>query len=64
MNMAKKDEKTMQPTEVKRMYKNRVALPDDTKAKVVEVMNKKLASALDMYTQAKYAHWKVKGMNF
>ena len=47
-----------------RMYKNRVALPDDTKKKVVEIMNKKLASALDMYTQAKYAHWNVKGMNF
>ncbi len=61
--MAKKDEKT-QPTEVKRMYKNRVALPDDTKAKVVEVMNKTLAASLDMYSQAKYAHWNVKGMNF
>ena len=46
------------------MYKNRVALPDDVKAKVVEVMNKKLASSLDMYAQAKFAHWNVKGMNF
>ena len=64
--MAKDKEvkKDMQPTTVKRMYKNRVALPDDVKAKTVEVMNSKLASALDMYTQAKYAHWNVKGMNF
>src|ERR1700760_2043503 len=53
-----------QPTTVTRMYKNRVALPDDTKRKVVEVMNKKLASSLDMYSQAKFAHWNVKGMNF
>lgn len=59
-----KDEKKTQPTEVKRMYKNRVALPDDTKEKVVEVMNKTLAASLDMYSQAKYAHWNVKGMNF
>ncbi len=57
-------EKGMQPTSVKRMYKNRVALPDDTKTKVVEVANKRLASALDMYSQAKFAHWNVKGMNF
>ena len=62
--MAKKDEKTMQPTTVKRMYKNRVALPEDTKAKVVEIMQTKLAASLDMYSQAKYAHWNVKGMNF
>ena len=47
-----------------RMYKNRVALPDDVKKKVVDIMNGKLAASLDMYSQAKYAHWNVKGMNF
>lgn len=54
----------MSPKTVKRMYKNRVALPDDTKKQVCEIMNVKLAAALDTYTQAKYAHWNVKGMNF
>ena len=49
---------------VKRMYKNRVALPDDVKEKVVEIMNVSLAGSLDMYSQAKYAHWNVKGVNF
>ncbi len=49
---------------VTRMYKNRVALPEDVKRNVVEIMNKTLAAALDMYSQAKYAHWNVKGMNF
>ena len=58
------DKKTMEPTTVKRMYKNRVDLPDDVKTKVVEVMQPKLAAAFDMYSQAKYAHWNVKGMNF
>ncbi len=58
--MAKKDDlKT-----VKRFYKNRVALPDDVKQKVVEAMNVTLAASLDMYSQAKYAHWNVKGVNF
>ena len=54
----------MDPKTVKRMYKNRVALPDDVKEKVCDVMNVKLAAALDTYTQAKYAHWNVKGVNF
>lgn len=61
--MAKSD-KGMEPTKVKRMYKNRVALPDDVKTKVCEVANLKLAASLDMYSQAKFAHWNVKGMNF
>ena len=46
------------------MYKNRVDLPDDTKKKVVEAMQPTLASASDMYSQAKFAHWNVKGDNF
>ena len=47
-----------------RMYKNRVALPDDVKEKVVEIANERLAAALDLYSQAKFAHWNVKGLNF
>ncbi len=47
-----------------RMYKNRVALPDDVKEKNVVVMNERLAASLDMYSQAKFAHWNVKGINF
>ena len=47
-----------------RMYKNRVALSDDVKQKVVEEMSKTLAASLDMYSQSKFAHWNVKGMNF
>ena len=54
----------MNPKMVKRMYKNRVALPDDVKEKVVGLMNVTLAASLDMYSQAKYAHWNVKGVNF
>ena len=46
------------------MYKNRVALPDDVKKQVVEKMQITLASATDMYSQAKFAHWNVKGDNF
>lgn len=47
-----------------RMYKNRIALSDEQKQKVVGVMQERLAGALDTYTQAKFAHWNVKGENF
>ena len=49
---------------VDRMYKNRVDLSDDQKRKVVQVMQERLAEASDMYSQAKFAHWNVKGDNF
>ncbi len=62
--MAKDAKNGMDPKTVKRMYKNRVALPEDVKEKVCAIMNVKLAASLDTYTQAKYAHWNVKGMNF
>ena len=47
-----------------RMYKNRVALSDEVKTKVVDEMNRTLAASLDTYSQAKFAHWNVKGLNF
>ena len=46
------------------MYKNRIALPDDIKKDVVMRMQVTLASASDMYSQSKFAHWNVKGDNF
>ena len=49
---------------ITKMYENRVALSAETKAKVVEVMQDKLAAASDMYSQSKFAHWNVKGDNF
>ncbi|HLI76102.1 MAG TPA: DNA starvation/stationary phase protection protein Dps [Acidobacteriaceae bacterium] len=64
MAKSKEGKNPMDPKTVKRMYKNRVALPDDVKEKVCDIMNLKLAAALDTYTQAKYAHWNVKGVNF
>ena len=46
------------------MYANSIALPDDVKKQVVEKMQVTLASASDMYSQSKFAHWNVKGDNF
>ena len=69
--MAKTDKKTNTSTPpgpathlVDRMYENRVALSDDTKKKVVEILQERLAEATDMHSQSKFAHWNVKGDNF
>ena len=46
------------------MYPNRVALSKDIKKQVVKLMQERLADATDMHSQAKFAHWNVKGDNF
>ncbi len=51
-------------TIVDRMYENRVALPEDVKRQVVELLGRRLAEATDLQSQAKFAHWNVKGVNF
>lgn len=47
-----------------KMYATRIALSEEQKEKTVQVMQQRLAAALDMYSQAKFAHWNVKGVNF
>jgi starvation-inducible DNA-binding protein len=67
MPMKKRDSKQIPGPETKmnhKMYHTRIALSDETKKKVVGVMQERLAEALDMYSQAKFAHWNVKGINF
>src|SRR4051812_15404390 len=39
-------------------------LPEDTRTAVVELLNARLADSLDLFSQAKQAHWNVKGPSF
>jgi len=39
-------------------------LSEATRSKVIELCNDRLADAVDLQTQCKYAHWNVKGPNF
>src|SRR5437667_5060976 len=39
-------------------------LAEATRAKVIALCNERLADAIDLQTQCKYAHWNVKGPNF
>jgi len=47
-----------------RFYPTRIDMPANLRAQVVAVLNQTLAATLDLKTQAKQAHWNVKGMNF
>src|SRR6266481_3464102 len=46
------------------MHTTKNDLPEATRIKIVELCNGRLADAIDLQTQCKYAHWNVKGPNF
>jgi starvation-inducible DNA-binding protein len=46
------------------MFDTRNDLPANTRSKVIELLNSRLADAIDLGTQTKHAHWNVKGPSF
>jgi starvation-inducible DNA-binding protein len=46
------------------MHNTRIDLPAKARAKVVALLNARLADAIDLQLQTKQAHWNVKGPNF
>jgi starvation-inducible DNA-binding protein len=46
------------------MHKTKIDLPKNAREKLVEILNNRLADALDLKSQAKQAHWNVKGIHF
>ena len=46
------------------MYETRNDLDESTRKGVVQLLNDRLADAIDLHLQAKHAHWNVKGPNF
>ena len=46
------------------MFDTRNDLPAGARTKVIELLNARLADAIDLGTQTKHAHWNVKGPNF
>jgi starvation-inducible DNA-binding protein len=45
-------------------YKTGIKLSEDVREKLIELLNARLADSLDLSTQAKQAHWNVKGIHF
>jgi len=46
------------------MFDTRNDLPANTRTRVIELLNARLADAIDLGAQTKHAHWNVKGPNF
>ena len=46
------------------MFRTKNDLSEDVRAKAIELLNARLADAVDLQTQTKQAHWNVKGPNF
>jgi starvation-inducible DNA-binding protein len=46
------------------MHKTKNDLPAETRAQVAEILNDRLADVSDLKSQAKQAHWNVKGIHF
>jgi starvation-inducible DNA-binding protein len=46
------------------MFKTKNDLSEAIRAKVIELLNARLADAIDLQTQTKQAHWNVKGPHF
>jgi starvation-inducible DNA-binding protein len=54
------------PTKIseQRLFETRIALDDQSREKVIAILNARLADTLDVQTQTKFAHWNVKGSDF
>jgi starvation-inducible DNA-binding protein len=46
------------------MFKTKNDLAEGVRSKMIELLNARLADAIDLQTQTKQAHWNVKGPNF
>lgn len=47
-----------------RTFESSVNLSESTRRQVIEILNARLADTLDLKTQAKQAHWNIKGPEF
>src|SRR6266850_3270755 len=54
----------MQRVEEVSMFDTKNDLPVNTRTKVIDLLNARLADAIDLGSQTKHAHWNVKGPNF
>jgi starvation-inducible DNA-binding protein len=46
------------------LHSTKIDIEKGKREKVIEILNQRLADASDLKSQAKQAHWNVKGMNF
>lgn len=46
------------------MHNTKIDINSEKREQIVGILNARLADAIDLHSQAKQAHWNVKGMNF
>lgn len=46
------------------MHNTKIDIPKDAREKLIAILNQRLADSVDLKSQAKQAHWNVKGMSF
>ena len=46
------------------MHNTKIDINNDASEQIAGILNARLADAIDLHSQAKQAHWNVKGMNF
>lgn len=46
------------------LHKTKIDIPKENREKIIAILNQSLADAVDMKSQAKQAHWNVKGPSF
>lgn len=46
------------------LHTTKIDIAKEKREKIVEILNSRLADAIDLKSQAKQAHWNVKGINF
>ena len=46
------------------LHPSKIDLPDSTREKIINLLNARLADAVNLSTQMKQAHWNVKGPSF
>jgi starvation-inducible DNA-binding protein len=51
-------------TEPRTSFPTRINLPESSRTQLAELLNRRLADAVDLQTQCKQAHWNVKGPSF
>jgi starvation-inducible DNA-binding protein len=62
-NLGRPNVETM--SDFKTMFLNNdIDIPEETRARIVDMLNLRLADAVDLQTKAKHAHWNVKGTEF
>jgi starvation-inducible DNA-binding protein len=46
------------------LHRTKIDIPEDKRQELIAILNQSLADAADLKSQAKQAHWNVKGPNF